>query len=210
MSLPGACCLQVKLIFGYSRRPNPASTDILKLPPISFPRHDPVHLQLQDLLGPMWTPYFQWREFVMGAVWLIILFTMKEVGKRNKCGHRHPHARHPLLQISQKGSAHVSRALHILFEVSGSPCLPCSLAAWRLLSVGAAALQQVTAHSMSLLRPMISRRRLVYVRAAGPLTVTVLSIAICNIFKLYNAPHNIKIVGVIPSVRVASPLVSVP
>jgi hypothetical protein len=75
----------VKLIFGYSRRPNPASTDILKLPPISFPRHDPVHLQLQDLLGPTWTPYFQWREFLMGAVWLIILFTMKEVGKRNKC-----------------------------------------------------------------------------------------------------------------------------
>ena len=34
-----------------------------------------------------------------------------------------------------------------------------------------------------------------YVRAAGPLTVTVLSIAISNIFKLYKAPHNIAIVG---------------
>ena len=43
-------------------------------------------------------------------------------------------------------------------------------------------------------------RKLVYVRAAGPLTVTVLSIAISNIFKLYKAPHNIAIVGVIPQV----------
>ena len=77
--------MQVKSIFGYSRRPNPASTDILKLPQISFPRHDPVHEQLKDLLGPTWTPYFQWREFVMGMAWLILLFTMKEVGKRNKC-----------------------------------------------------------------------------------------------------------------------------
>jgi hypothetical protein len=33
----------------------------------------------------------------------------------------------------------------------------------------------------------------------------VLSIAICNIFKLYQAPHNIKIVGVIPSVRITAP-----
>jgi hypothetical protein len=47
-------------------------------------------------------------------------------------------------------------------------------------------------------------RKLVYVRAAGPLTVTVLSIAISNIFKLYKAPHNIAIVGVIPRVRRAS------
>ena len=79
--------MQVKSIFGYSKRPNPASTDILKLPQISFPRHDPVHEQLKDLLGPTWTPYFQWREFVMGLAWLILLFTMKEVGKRNKCAH---------------------------------------------------------------------------------------------------------------------------
>ena len=43
-----------------------------------------------------------------------------------------------------------------------------------------------------------------YVRAAGPLAVTVLSIAISNIFKLYKAPHNIAIVGVIPRVRTAS------
>lgn len=76
--------LQVKNIFGYSRRPNPDSTSELKLPQISFPRHDPVQLQLKDLLGPIWTPYFQWREFVMGLAWLAILFTMKEVGKRNK------------------------------------------------------------------------------------------------------------------------------
>lgn len=44
------------------------------------------------------------------------------------------------------------------------------------------------------------RRRLVYVRAAGPLTVTILSIAISNIFHLYQAPHNIKTVGVVPAV----------
>jgi len=44
------------------------------------------------------------------------------------------------------------------------------------------------------------RRRLVYVRAAGPLTVTILSIAISNIFHLYKAPHNIKTVGVVPAV----------
>ncbi len=75
----------MKSIFGYGKRPNPASTDILKLPQISFPRHDPVHEQLKDLLGPTWTPYFQWREFVMGLAWLILLFTMKELGKRNKC-----------------------------------------------------------------------------------------------------------------------------
>ena len=75
---------QVKAIFGYSKRPNPDSTDILKLPPISFPRHDPVQAQLKDLLGPTWTPYFQWREFVIGLAWLILLFTMKEIGKRNK------------------------------------------------------------------------------------------------------------------------------
>ncbi len=37
-------------------------------------------------------------------------------------------------------------------------------------------------------------------RAAGPLTVTVLSIAISNIFKLYQAPYNIKTVGVVPAV----------
>ena len=43
-------------------------------------------------------------------------------------------------------------------------------------------------------------RRLVYVRAAGPLTVTILSIAISNIFHLYNAPYNIRTVGTVPAV----------
>lgn len=75
---------QVKSIFGYSKRPDPDSTDILKLPQISFPRHDPVQEQLKDLFGPIWTPYWQWREFVMGLSWLILLFIMKEIGKRNK------------------------------------------------------------------------------------------------------------------------------
>jgi len=38
------------------------------------------------------------------------------------------------------------------------------------------------------------------VRAIGPLTVTILSIALVSIFRLYNAPHRIKIVGSIPQV----------
>ena len=37
-------------------------------------------------------------------------------------------------------------------------------------------------------------------RAAGPLTVTIASIAICNIFHLYNPPYNIQVVGSIPKV----------
>ena len=40
-----------------------------------------------------------------------------------------------------------------------------------------------------------------YIRAAGPLTVTVLSIAICNIFHLNRAPYNIRVVGTVPAVR---------
>ena len=39
-----------------------------------------------------------------------------------------------------------------------------------------------------------------YVRAAGPITITVLSIAISNIFKLYKGPHKIAVVGSIPQV----------
>ena len=50
-----------------------------------------------------------------------------------------------------------------------------------------------------------------YIRAAGPLTVTVLSIAICNIFHLNKAPYNIRVVGTVPAVRQILPqyLVSV-
>ncbi len=44
-------------------------------------------------------------------------------------------------------------------------------------------------------------RKLVYIRAAGPLTVTILSIAICNIFHLNRAPYNIRVVGTVPAVR---------
>ena len=44
------------------------------------------------------------------------------------------------------------------------------------------------------------RRRFGWVRAIGPLTVTILSIAITSIFRLYNKPHNIRIVGSIPQV----------
>ena len=77
---------QCKSILGYYTRPNPASTNAHPLPAISFPRHDPVHLQLDDLLGPTWRPYFQWREFVMGVVWVAMLLIMKDIGKRySKC-----------------------------------------------------------------------------------------------------------------------------
>lgn len=76
--------LQVKSLFGYSSRPNPANSSILKLPSISFPRHDPVYKQLGDLFGSTWTPYFQWRELVMGLVWIAILLIMKEVGNWNR------------------------------------------------------------------------------------------------------------------------------
>ena len=108
------CAAQVKLIFGYSRRPDPASTDILKLPPISFPRHDPVNLQLGDLLGPTWTPYFKWREFVMGMTWLIILFTMKEIGKRNKCGPS-PRAHPSLLRKAACDCCHAGKLCACIF-----------------------------------------------------------------------------------------------
>jgi hypothetical protein len=56
---------------------------------MQFPRHDPVHLQLYDLLGPAWRPYFSWREFLMGIVWVAILLIMKDIGKRHtKCAPR--------------------------------------------------------------------------------------------------------------------------
>ena len=46
------------------------------------------------------------------------------------------------------------------------------------------------------------RRRLFFLRALGPLTITVMSIAIMNIFKLYQpgkgGPNGIYTVGVIP------------
>ena len=79
---------QCKSILGYNTRPNPLSTKAHPLPSITFPRHDPVHLQLGDLLGPAWRPYFQWREFVMGIVWVVMLLVMKEIGKRSKCADR--------------------------------------------------------------------------------------------------------------------------
>lgn len=52
----------------------------------------------------------------------------------------------------------------------------------------------------SLLNVFCKCRRLIYVRAFGPLTVTILSIAILNIFKIYRAPASIKVVGSIPKV----------
>ncbi len=41
-------------------------------------------------------------------------------------------------------------------------------------------------------------QKLIYIRAIGPLIVTIISIAIMNIFKLYRAPSNIQIVGNVP------------
>lgn len=82
--------MQVKSIFGYSSRPNPANTAILKLPSLSFPRHDPVYQQLGDLFGPTWTPYFQWRELVMGLCWIFLLLAMKKIGDMNKCAPPQP------------------------------------------------------------------------------------------------------------------------
>lgn len=76
------CGLQVKFIFGYNSRPNPANTTYLTLPSISFPRHNPIHEQLADLFGGTWTPYFAWREFAMGACWLVLLFTMRYFGQK--------------------------------------------------------------------------------------------------------------------------------
>ncbi|KAK9853863.1 hypothetical protein WJX84_006158 [Apatococcus fuscideae] len=129
---------QVKFLFGYNMRPDPASTAVLKLPNISFPRHDPIHKQLGDLFGSTWTPYFKWREFVMGLCWIILLQTMKQIGQRYS--------------------------------------------------------------------------RLKLLRALGPLTVTIISIAIMNIWGLMKAPASIRVVGTIPkglpgsTVRFFSPI----
>lgn len=43
-------------------------------------------------------------------------------------------------------------------------------------------------------------RRLLILRAIGPLTVTIISIAITNIWHLQRAPQNIRVVGKIPKV----------
>ncbi len=48
-------------------------------------------------------------------------------------------------------------------------------------------------------------RRFGWVRAIGPLTVTILSIALTSIFRLYDKPHNIRIVGSIPQAGAANP-----
>ena len=76
--------LQVKSLFGYNSRPNPGNSAILKLPTLSFPRHDPVYEQLGDLLGGTWTPYFQWRELIMGLSWIFLLLVMKHIGNLHR------------------------------------------------------------------------------------------------------------------------------
>lgn len=84
-----SCSIQVKSIFGYNTRPNPGNSSILKLPNLSFPRHDPVHEQLSDLFGNTWLPYWKWREFLMGISWIILLQVMKTVGNWNRYVHVH-------------------------------------------------------------------------------------------------------------------------
>lgn len=74
-------CVQVKYLFGYSQYVIPA-TATAKAQTVTYPRHDPVHEQLGDLLGQEWTPYFHWREFIMGGAFIIILVAMKYIGKR--------------------------------------------------------------------------------------------------------------------------------
>lgn len=75
--------MQFKSFMGYNRRPNPLGK---AYPPIGFPRDDPVNKQLYNLFGPEWTPYFQWREMVMGVAFLVLLLVMKELGKKGGCG----------------------------------------------------------------------------------------------------------------------------
>ena len=82
--MPKLLLVQVKSIFGYQSRPNPGNSPILKLPSLSFPRHDPVYEQLGDLFGSTWTPYFQWRELVMGLCWIGLLLTMKHIGNLHR------------------------------------------------------------------------------------------------------------------------------
>lgn len=74
-------CVQVKYLFGYSQYVIPATANA-KAQIVTYPRHDPVHEQLGDLLGQEWTPYFHWREFIMGGAFIIILVAMKYIGKR--------------------------------------------------------------------------------------------------------------------------------
>ena len=73
--------VQVKYIFGYSQYVVPA-TKTVKAHTVTFPRHDPIQEQLRDLLGHQWTPYFHWREFIMGGTFLVILIAMKHIGRR--------------------------------------------------------------------------------------------------------------------------------
>ena len=75
--------LQVKFIFGYSQYVIPANTATkTAAKTVTYPRHDPIHQQLGDLFGHTWTPYFHWREFIMGGAFIVILIAMRSIGKR--------------------------------------------------------------------------------------------------------------------------------
>lgn len=73
--------MQVKFIFGYSQYVIPAH-GTTKAKTVTYPRHDPIQQQLSDLFGKTWTPYFHWREFIMGGAFIVILIGMRTIGKR--------------------------------------------------------------------------------------------------------------------------------
>eukprot|EP00667_Euglena_gracilis_P002370 EG_transcript_2371 len=54
-------------------------TTTSKATSVSFPRDDPIYLQLRSLLGSEWTPYFQWREFVMGFSCLVFIMAFRRI-----------------------------------------------------------------------------------------------------------------------------------
>lgn len=71
----------MKYIFGYSQYVIPA-TKTVKAQTVTYLRHDPIQEQLHDLFGSQWTPYFHWREFIMGGTFIVILIAMKHIGRR--------------------------------------------------------------------------------------------------------------------------------
>eukprot|EP00668_Euglena_longa_P041055 GGOE01054024.1.p1 GENE.GGOE01054024.1~~GGOE01054024.1.p1 ORF type:complete len:808 (+),score=197.50 GGOE01054024.1:117-2426(+) len=56
----------------------------VKTSSVSFPRDDPIYLQLGNLLGSEWTPYFQWREFVMGFSCLVFILALRRITNLNR------------------------------------------------------------------------------------------------------------------------------
>ena len=61
----------------------PAPNHLPKLRPAGC-RHSLFHEQLGDLFGSTWTPYWKWREFIMGISWIAIMLFMKWLGGKHK------------------------------------------------------------------------------------------------------------------------------